>query len=101
MEKKDFQQDSRYTVTLRDSEGKLRPSSFYVLALHEDGMIARLTEREGILRKINYDDVVKIVKQQSVETQNRYRVPDAVLSAKHWVNKTEIQHYSSSPHMGK
>jgi len=101
VEKSNFQQDTRYTVTLRDSEGKLRPSSFYVLALHDDGMIARLTEREGILRKISYADVVKIVKQQSVSAQNRFCVPSALLSAKHWANKTEIQHYSSSPHMGK
>ncbi|MDH5300908.1 MAG: hypothetical protein OEW58_06045 [Gammaproteobacteria bacterium] len=101
MDKSNFQQDTRYSATLRDSEGKLRPSNFYVLALHDDGMVVRLTEREGILRKITYSDVIKIVSQQSVSAQNRYCVPGALLTAKHWTNRKEIQHYSSSPHMGK
>jgi hypothetical protein len=101
MKKEDFYQDHRYTLTYTDSEDKLRPVSVYVLALHEDAMIVRLTEKEGILRKIPYDTVRKIVKSQAVSEQNRYYVPDAILAATHWGDKNEIQHYASAPNMGK
>ncbi len=100
MEKKDFQENVRYTVTVRDN-GKLRPANIYVMRCYNDAMIVRLTEREGILRKIGYADVEKIVKSTPVPVQDRYYVPEAVLQEGSWKERNEIQHYSSSPHAGK
>lgn len=101
LEKNDFQENMRYTVTLRDTGGKLRPAKFYVMRRYNDAMIVRLTEREGILRKVAYADVLKIVKSSSVPVQDRYFIPEAILNEKNWKDRTEIQHYSSAPHMGK
>lgn len=101
MEKNDFQENTRYTVTLRDTSGKLRPANIYVLRRFDNAMIIRMTEREGILRKVPYEDVVKIVKSKTVAKQDYYYVPEAVLKESNWKDRTEIQHYSSAPHMGK
>lgn len=101
VEKSDFHENMRYTITYRDESGKLRPAGIYVMKTHADGMVVRLTQKEGILRKIKYEDVVKIVQSQKVDDQDIYYIPAALLSEKHWQGKSEIQHYSSMPHAGK
>ncbi len=101
MQQSDFKEDTRYVVTLRDENGKYRPAKFYVLKLHDDGMIVRLTEQQGILRKIAYDDVIKIVSSKPASGAKRYYVPEVLLSEQHWKGRREIQHYGSSPAMGK
>lgn len=101
MEKKDFQQDTRYVITLRDSEGKLRPASIYVYRLYDEFMIARYTNGDGLLRKLKYEDVVKIVKTKPVASQDRFYIPEAVLLEKVWKDRDSMVRYSSSPHMGK
>lgn len=101
MEKKDFAQDTRYTVTLRDESGKLRPASIYIYKLYDDFMIVRLTQADGLLRKLKYDDVVKIVKTRQIAAEDRFFIPEAVLAEKVWKDRDMMFRYSSSPHMGK
>lgn len=101
MNKSDFSENVRYTITYKDAEGKLRPLGIYVMRLLEEAMIVRMTQKEGVLRKLAYTDVVKIVKSQAVAKKDRYYVPDALLSEQHWADRTEIPHYSSAPNMGK
>lgn len=101
MEKNDFHENVRYTVTWRDAGGKLRPANIYVMKRFEESMIVRQTEKEGLLRKIKYTDVVKIVKSAAVAVQDRCYVPEAVLHERNWKDRTEIQHYSSASHTGK
>ena len=100
MEKKDFKENTRCTLAA-NINGKQRPANVYILKLHNDYMIVRLTDREGILRKITYSDVSKIVACHDVPKQNHYATPAILLSEKNWLDRTEIQHYASSPHMGK
>jgi hypothetical protein len=100
MEKKDFKEHTRCTLTA-NINGKLRPANVYILKLHSDGMVVRLTDKEGILRKIAYEDVAKIVDCKDVPKQNHYATPDIMLTEQNWKGRSEIQHYASSPHMGK
>lgn len=101
MQKQDFQEHHRYTVALRDENGKVRPVNFYVYKLFADDMIIRRTDKEGMIYKVKYDDVLKIVKTQAVEKNNFYTLPAAVLDAKTWKSRNSMQAYSSSPHLGK
>lgn len=101
MDKKDFNQDTRYTVTLRDDDNKLRPANFYVMRMHDDGMVVRMTDKAAMLIKIKYENVVKVVSSTDVEPQDRYTTPEALLNEAHWKGKTSLDHYSSSSHMGK
>lgn len=101
MEKNDFKQDTRYTVTWRDEAGKLRPANFYVYRVYEKFMIARMTENAGLLHKIAYDKIIQIVKEFPVEKQDRFYIPAAVLDEKAWKDRSVMERYSSSPHMGK
>lgn len=101
MNKTDFEPHVRYTVTLRDEKEKLRAANIYVLKLHTDGMVVRMTEREGLLRKLKYEDVICIVKATPVAKSAHYSTPEAILDEKNWKNRTEIQHYGSAPNAGK
>lgn len=101
MEKKDFSPDTRYTITLRDASGRLRPANIYVFRLYDDFMIARATDKDGLLRKIKYMDVTKIVKTIQVPKESRFSVADAILAEKAWVERTQMERYSSSPGAGK
>ena len=101
MNKSDFTQDKRYTVTLKDENGKLRPANMYVMRMHEDGMVVRMTDKDGRLTKIKYENVIKVVKESSVSEQDKFYIPDAVLAESNWKDRTQLNHYSSSPHMGK
>jgi len=101
MDQSNFHQDTRYTVTLRDESQKLRPANLYVMKKHKDGMVVRMTDKDGRLTKINYDDVIKIVNEQKVNEQERFYVPDAVLAENNWKDRKTLEHYSSSPHRGK
>lgn len=101
MNKNDFKQDTRYTITLRDEKNKLRPANLYVMRMHDDGMVVRMTDKAAKLIKIKYEDVIKIVASKDVEPQNRYTTPDAILVEANWKDRTSLDHYSSSSHMGK
>ncbi|QKT04375.1 hypothetical protein HUS23_11430 [Ectothiorhodospiraceae bacterium 2226] len=101
MEKKDFQPDTRYTVTMRDEAGKLRPANLYVYRLYDDFMIVRLTNNDGLLRKMKYDDIIKIVKTTQVRPEERFTIPDAVLKEAVWKDRNSMFRYSSAPQRGK
>ncbi len=101
MDKSAFKEHTRYTITWRTADGKARPADIYVYKLHDDFMIARLTQKNGYLYKIAYADVLKIVKEIAVPAQNQFHIPGPVLDAKTWKDRTEMARYSSAPHMGK
>ncbi len=102
MEKKDFAVDTRYVLTLSDPEGgRLRPANVYVYRLYDDYMIARMTDREGSLRKIPYDQVVRIVRTIPVPPERRFMVPAALLDERIWKERSSLTMYSSSPALGK
>ena len=101
MEKKDFKSDTRYAATWRDENGRLRPINFYVYRLYDEFMIVRMTDREGFLRRIPYEDIVKIVRTMAVREEDRFFLPEAVLAEANWKDRTVMHTYSSSPHMGK
>ncbi len=101
MKKDDFAIHTRYTVTLSDPQGKLRPANLYVYRLYDTFMIARMTDQSGVLRKFAYYSVTKIVKTTAVAPEDRFYIPDAVLQEGNWTNRASMGRYSSSPHMGK
>lgn len=101
MEKTDFKTDTRYTLTWRNAEGKLRPINVYVYRLYEKFMIARMTDKDGFLYKIAYDDIIKIVIEKSVDPDEYFAIPAAVLDEKNWKDRNVMQRYSTSPGIGK
>ncbi|MBU2739459.1 hypothetical protein RIE95_08265 [Acidithiobacillus thiooxidans] len=101
MIRNDFKEHSRITVTWKDKEGKLRPGNFYVYALLKDALIVRATDKDGLLRKLPYGDVLRVVKFQDVAPQDRYMIPDEILKEASWKDTDVMMRYSSSPHRGK
>jgi hypothetical protein len=101
MEKKLFAPDTRYTVTLRDASGRLRAANIYVYRLYDGFMIVRMTEREGVLRKLRYEEVVRIVRTVAVAREDRFLVPEAVLAEAMWKDRETMERYSSGPGRGK
>jgi len=101
LKKDDFAPHTRYTVTWRDPQGRLRPANIYVYRLYDSFMIARMTDQSGVLYKFAYEDIVKIVKINAVAKEDQFYIPDAVLKESTWTDRTSMQRYSSSPHMGK
>lgn len=101
MDKDAFQAHHRYAVTLRDESGKQRPVNLYVLRCYEDFMIVRRTDREGLLLKLSYGDVEKIVKCTAVSEAQQYLIPEAMLAKSAWSGRTQMQAYGSSPARGK
>lgn len=101
MDKSAFKTDTRYAVTWRESSSKLRPANLYIYRLYEKFMIARMTDQGGLLHKIPYEDIVKIVMETPVAKQDQFYIPAAVLDEKTWKDRTTMERYSSSPHMGK
>ncbi|MCE5393926.1 MAG: hypothetical protein JJ693_04940 [Acidithiobacillus sp.] len=101
MNRSDFKEHTRITVTWKDKEGKLRPGNFYVYALLKDAMIVRATDKDGLLRKLPYADVLRIVKSQEVAPQDRYLIPEEVLKESNWKDRDIMVRYSSSPSRGK
>lgn len=102
MDKSHFKEDTRYTVTWRDTAtGKTRPANFHVLRTYEKFMIVRETSGGGLLRKIAYEDIERIVQEMPVDPAHRYKVPAALLDEKLWRDRSLMEHYFSSPALGK
>lgn len=101
MNKLDFTEHNRYTVTLRDSDGRLRPANLYVYRLYDQFMVARMTDHAGLLCRVDYADIVKIVRQAPVAKEDQYLIPDAVLKESTWLERKFMDRYSTSPHIGK
>lgn len=96
-----FKPDTRYTLTWKDERGRERPLNLYVYRLYESFMVARETSGPGLVRKIAYADIVRIVHEQPVEPAARYFLPAAVLDEKNWRDRTTMQHYATAPGSGK
>ena len=101
MDKSGFKPDTRYTLTLRDAQGKPRPANLYVYRVYEQFMVARSTSGDGLVRKVNYADIERIVDETPVAPAERYSLPAAVLDEKNWSSRSVMQHYASSPGRGK
>ncbi len=101
MDKESFQENTRYTITWRAPDGKLRPANIYVYKTFAQAMIARMTDKSGLLHKIGYEDIVRIVKTNPVDKESQYTIPSAILDEKLWKDRTVMERYSSAPHVGK
>lgn len=101
MGKQDFAPDTRYTLTWRDERGRERPLNIYVYRTYDGFMVARETSGAGLVRKIAYADVVRVVLAQPVPPAARYFLPAAVLDEKNWRDRTTMQHYATAPGLGK
>lgn len=77
MDKSSFKPDMRYTLTLRDEQGKARPANLYVYRVYEQFMVARSTSGDGLVRKVNYSDIERIVDETAVAPGERYFLPAA------------------------
>jgi hypothetical protein len=101
MDKSNFSADTRYTLTVRDAHGRSRAANVYVYRVYDAFMVARATSGDGLLRKIPYAEVERIVDAKPVAAQDRYALQAALLDEKNWRDKTEMQVYASSAAHGK
>ena len=101
MEKKDFQAGTRCTVAWKQPDGLVIPATIYVHRTYDSCMIVRMTGSDGMLRKIAYTDITRIVSTDTVTAENRRTVPAALLDEKTWRDRTEMSHYASSAARGK
>lgn len=103
MEKDDFVKDGHYSVTLQNPGGRLRPANLYVHRLEEAYMIARHTSgtEVGLLVKLPYADIIRIVKTHPVSDAKRFMIPEALLKPKLWESRDRMKVYSSAPGLGK
>jgi hypothetical protein len=61
----------------------------------------RLTGADGLLRKITYPEILKIVAAKEVGPDQRYCVSSQLLDEQTWRDRVVMAHYSSSPRLGK
>jgi hypothetical protein len=101
MQKDDFEEHTRYALTLTDEQGHLRPFNLYVYRKYDDFMIVRRTDREGLLYKMPYEKVERIVRRYPVAHKDQLHVPEALLNRKAWQGREVMSAYSSAPHRGK
>ncbi len=101
MDKNGFKPDTRYVLTVYDAKHTPRPANVYVYRVYDKFMLARSTSGDGLLRKIAYDDIERIVEQAAVPDAERYALPAGMLDEKSWNDRTEMQLYASSPGRGK
>jgi hypothetical protein len=96
-----FAEHTQYSLTVRDEGGKQRPMNVYVYRLYDDFMIVRQTDKSGLLLKLRYDDVSKIVRSKDVPRERRYMLPEEVLKLDNWKERSTMQAYASSAGWGK
>ena len=101
MDKTHFAPDTRYTLTLRGADGKARPANLYVYRVYDAFMVARATSGDGLLRKVPYGEIERIVDARTVSAEERYNLPAAVLDERNWKDKSVMQVYASSAARGK
>lgn len=101
MDKQAFKPDTRYTLACRDEVGRVRPLNVYVYRVYDQFMIAREAGASGLVRKIPYAGVERIVKEQPVAPDERFFLPAGVLDEKAWRDRDVMQHYASAPGRGK
>lgn len=101
MNREDFQEDTRYDLTVRDGRGRQRPTCVYVYRLFDDFMVVRNMQGDGLLQKLRFGDIDRIVRTAEVADSDRFALPEALLQAKFWVDRDTVEAYSSSPAVGK
>ena len=101
MDKTFFAPDTRCTLVLRDAAGRLRPANVYVYRAYARFLIARAAGEDGLVRKIPYEHIERIVDSASVPPARRYALPAAILDEKAWLEREVMQHYASAPGRGK
>jgi hypothetical protein len=101
MDRQAFKPDTRYTLACRDAQGRVRPLNVYVYRVYENFMVARESGATGLVRKIPYDEVERIVRASEVAPLERYFLPAGVLDEKNWRDRSVMQHYASAPGRGK
>jgi hypothetical protein len=101
MDRSAFKPDTRYTVALRDVAGRERPANLYVYRAYDKFMIARSSGNDGLLRKIAYESVLRVVQERPVDPALRYHTPAALLDEKFWAGREVLEHYANSPALGK
>jgi hypothetical protein len=101
MDKQDFKPDTRYTLACRDAQGRVRPLNAYVYRVYDKFMVARDAGASGLVCKIGYDEVERIVKETAVAPAERFFLPAGVLDEKSWGDRSVMQHYASAPGRGK
>lgn len=101
MDRNDFQEDTRVTVSYKDDKGKMRPGNFYIHKLFDDFMIVRSTDSDGLLHKMPYEQVVKVIRTKPVDREHLYYVPEDMLQEHIWQDRDTLFHYASGPGRGK
>ncbi|MDP2240075.1 MAG: hypothetical protein Q8K18_07920 [Burkholderiales bacterium] len=101
MDKNDFKSDTRYTITWQAPDGKIQPANIYVYRVFDSFLVTRTAGTDGLLRKITYPEILKIVSAKETEPNQRYCVPAPLLDEKTWRDRVVMEHYSSSPRLGK
>lgn len=101
MDKQAFKPDTRYTLACRDAGGRVRPLNVYVYRVYDRFMVARDAGAAGLVRRIDYDDVERIVAASEVAPAARFFLPAGVLDEQSWRDRREMQHYASAPGRGK
>lgn len=103
MEKSEFVNDGHYSVTLRTTDGKLRPANIYVHRMEKEYMIVRHTSGPdvGTLFKVSFEDILRIVKTHPVSGEKKFMIPEALLKPKLWESRDQMKVYSSAPGLGK
>jgi hypothetical protein len=72
-----------------------------VYRLYEQFMVAREAGATGLVRRIDYDDVERIVRESGVAPEERYLLPAGILDEKNWRDRSVMQHHASAPGRGK
>jgi hypothetical protein len=101
MNKDDFRPDTRCTISWRNPQGRVQAANVYVFKVCERFLIGRLTGDDALLRKIDYQDVLKVVSTTDVAPVDRYALPAAVTDENTWRDRVVMQHYATSPRRGK
>jgi hypothetical protein len=101
MDKTAFKPDTRYTLACRDDRERVRALNVYVYRVYDKFMVARETSAGGLVRKVPYDEVERIVKTVEVAPQDRFFLPAGILDEKNWRDRRTMQHYASAPGRGK
>lgn len=99
MDKSSFEPHTIVTVTLRDAHGTPRPANLYVCRVHEGFLVAR-NRADGLLHRIAFDRIERIVESKTVPPAQRYVVPAPLLDAALWRDRTQMDVYASAPHLG-
>ncbi|MFO1360861.1 MAG: hypothetical protein U1F45_00075 [Burkholderiales bacterium] len=101
MDRQAFKPDTRYTLACKDEHGRVRPLNVYVYRLYDRFMVARDTGAAGLVRRIDYGDVERIVRTTEVAPADRFFLPAGVLDEASWRDRSVMQHYASAPGRGK